>query len=565
LRSYVEHSRELGRFRPEPLAPGTLLAGRYRIGAEVSSGGTAIIYWAQDEELGVERIVKAINRRCADQAIASDWEDLVRAEARTLAQLDSRNIVTVHDILRDGERSYIVMDRVRGRDLESLLKELPASARGDSRGAQRVAWLARTLGREPPGEHQDQLDVKDWYVVVARIVGRAVAALELAHGREIRHRDLKPANLLLVAGGEPVLLDFGFGVGPTTESTVEGKLIGTPEYMAPEQFRERRIGDDPRTDVYQIGVLLQEFATLRRPFERDAPGFLEDKLAGRIRPPRDFDARIPAALAAICRKATAGTVEERYASARQMRVDLERFEAGQPPLHADFPLLRKGLAWGRWAARKPVVLVAGAAVALLIGVATFLGPSWFPPALQGVKSEGGALVPVVGSEITVGPGGVALGLRVVASQTSVLYAFQIYGDDGDARYIRPLPSADGLGHKVTGSRNIALLELGEEERYARDGFVVLACARPNARIEQYMNDLREGAGTFETRVPFVEADWLALLDGRTRGVPLSKLTAEERAVLEGAFSPPEELRDEDYAKAGIKPYRFIYPVIYKEH
>ena len=567
LREYVERSRRLGRFRPEPLAPGTLLEGRYRIGRELSSGGTAIIYLAQDEELGVERIVKAFNRRTGQPSIASGWEDLVRSEARTLAQLESRNIVTVHDILRDGERSLIVMDRVRGRDLENVLHQVVERGGERATGGARVALLAAAIGQEREGEFTELLDCADWYRVVARIVCRAAAALEEAHGRGVRHRDLKPANMLLVGGGEPVLLDFGFGANPATDSGLEQRLIGTPEYMAPEQFRERRIGVDPRTDVYQLGVLLQEFATLRRPFDATDSDFDERKRAGEIQAARHFDGRTPIALEAICRKATAGVLEERYASMRQLRIDLERFEAGKPPLYAAVSVARRALTWGRWIARKPAVVVGLAAAVLLVLGALMLWPSWSVPALTPTLAENGSLrYPEAGELIVVPPGGtVGLGLEVYASRASVLYAFEIYGDSSDGpRFIRPLPDGDVPWHRVSGRLGLPLLGLGGSERYAHEELLVFACERPRPRIERYIEELREGGGSFGARVPYDEARLLELPNASTRGVPLAKLSAQEQAALRSAFSAEgEELRDEDYAEAGIKPYRFSYTVQYQ--
>ncbi|MFT7486014.1 MAG: hypothetical protein ACI9F9_001867, partial [Candidatus Paceibacteria bacterium] len=191
LEKYLGHSVQQGSLRPKPLGVGTILADRYRIEGVHASGGTAIIYLAHDMEFDVERSIKAFNQKSNAACQAEDWEQLVLSEARTLAQLESRNIVKVHDIVRDGDRSYIVMDFVRGRDLEQVLEAVRGKVALAGSAKKTPSWLSDAIGAPMTGQYEDLLGGKDWYHCIARIIHRAVRALELAHAQGVRHRDLK--------------------------------------------------------------------------------------------------------------------------------------------------------------------------------------------------------------------------------------------------------------------------------------------------------------------------------------------------------------------------------------
>ena len=180
-------------------------------------------------------------------------------EARNLARLDHPGIVSVYDTGRaEGGFFYIVFKFIEGSDLKRRLQE------------GRLGW----------GES-------------ASLIAAVADALHHAHQNGIVHRDIKPANIMLDREGKPVVADFGgaltreaFGTGPT--------LVGTPNYMSPEQARRESHRVDARTDVYGLGAVLYEFLTGRTPFQATSRDELLDQIKHRPpTPPRDLDAAVP--------------------------------------------------------------------------------------------------------------------------------------------------------------------------------------------------------------------------------------------------------------------------------
>jgi serine/threonine-protein kinase len=301
---------------PGELVPGMRLDGRYEIRRELGRGGMGVVYVAFDRELEREVAVKVLRLQPGTEA--SDWTELFRREARTLARLNSRNIVTIHDAHR-GRRSYIVMDLVRGRDLLWILEEARQQrAELGPRSAASSEPLRRAIGRRTGGDHAEQLGERTHARTVARI-GRLMAlTLEHAHGAGVIHRDLKPQNVMLVPGGEPVLLDFGLASWGQ-EGSEEG-FRGTPEYMAPEQIESMRAGSDPRTDVYQLGLVLYEMLSLRRAYPRKSREELWPLFERIQKGQRDpLPSGVPRGLAAIVEKAMERDPARRYQTMRARR------------------------------------------------------------------------------------------------------------------------------------------------------------------------------------------------------------------------------------------------------
>ncbi len=270
------------------LLPGT----RYRLLGEIGAGAMGVVHEAYHVDLGRRLAVKVLSPEQSSSAAS----DRLRAEARAIARVEHENLVRLVDfgISSDG-RAFYAMEFLEGETLDRRI------ARGEELG-----W------RE-----------------VARLGVQACAALEAAHAAGVVHRDIKPANLFLTCAGTLKLLDFGVAKlarGIETES-LDGEalvVIGTPEYMAPEQARGGE--SDDRSDLYALGAVLYELVTGRLPFEAPSTvALLDEKTktkpeAPRLRAPQRG---IPTMLDKTISKAMEPSSDDRFQSAEEMRQALE--------------------------------------------------------------------------------------------------------------------------------------------------------------------------------------------------------------------------------------------------
>ncbi|TZF88272.1 serine/threonine-protein kinase, partial [Cognatilysobacter lacus] len=221
-----------GLYAQMDLAPGTLLAGRFRIERLLGVGGMGVVYRALDEALGVPVAVKLLRPEVAQRA---DAFERFRQELLLARQVSSPHVVRIHDIARhefaNGEARWLIsMDLIEGEPLDHRIDRGP-------------------------------LAVDD----AVRITRQVALGLEAAHARDVVHRDLKPANILIDADGNAYLTDFG--VARSIASSTRGStnsIVGTPDYLSPEQARGDPVG--PRSDLYALGLILHEMLTGERAF-----------------------------------------------------------------------------------------------------------------------------------------------------------------------------------------------------------------------------------------------------------------------------------------------------------
>ncbi len=264
---------------------------RYRAIETIGSGGMADVYKAVDEVLGRTVAVKVLHPRYATDP---NFVQRFRHEAASAANLSHPNIVNIYDWGQDGETYYIVMEYVRGTDLKALVEE---------RGA---------------------IDP----VKVAEYGAQVAAALSVAHGYDIIHRDIKPQNIVLTPDGQIKVMDFGIARAGNTNMTQTGSVLGTAQYVSPEQAQGRPLG--PTSDLYSLGIVLYELSTGRLPFDGDTPVSVALKQVNEPPiAPRTINPAIPASLEAVILKAMAKNPQDRYASAEEMRRDLIRVSQGQ--------------------------------------------------------------------------------------------------------------------------------------------------------------------------------------------------------------------------------------------
>ena len=217
----------------DELARGTLFAGRYEIIEELGAGGMGRVYRAFDKKLDEEVALKFLRPEIgADKRIV----DRFRNEIKIARKITHQNVCRMHDLGEEGKTLYITMEYVRGEDLKSLVHR---------------------TGRLTAGKA----------VLIARQVAEGMGQ---AHKLGVVHRDLKPGNVMIDKDGNAKIMDFGiarslYGGGVTAE----GAIIGTPEYMSPEQVEGKEV--DQRSDIYSLGIILYEMVTGRRPFEGDTP------------------------------------------------------------------------------------------------------------------------------------------------------------------------------------------------------------------------------------------------------------------------------------------------------
>jgi len=280
------------------IEPETIIDGRYRVISRLGSGGMADVYLATDQLLGREVAVKVLHHHFAED---QEFVERFRREASSAAALSHPNIVGIFDRGEWNETYYIAMEYVSGRSLKAIVRE------------------------------QGPLDPATSIDIVVQIL----LAAQFAHRRGVIHRDLKPHNVMLDEEGRVRVTDFGIARAGASDMTLTGSIMGTAQYLSPEQAQGYAVSD--ASDLYSVGVILYELLTGVVPFEGEtAVAIAFKQVAAMPRPPSELNPSLPASLDAVVLRALAKDPTARYADAGEL-INALQLERAALPAHSQAP------------------------------------------------------------------------------------------------------------------------------------------------------------------------------------------------------------------------------------
>jgi len=414
-----------------PLEPGTAFSGRYHVIRLLGMGGMGAVYQAWDDELGEAVAIKVIRPEITDDpGMARDIERRFKRELVTARQVTHRNVVRIHDLGEIAGIKYITMPYINGADLATVLK------REGRLPVRRALALARQI----------------------------VAGLRAAHEAGVVHRDLKPANVMIDPDENAVIMDFGIarsvaGAG----ATVAGAVVGTLEYMAPEQAMAQPV--DHRADIYSFGLILYDMLTGRRDATRaeSAVAELMKRMTQPLPPIRTREPSVPEPLETIITRCLAPDPAGRYQTTAALDAELSSLDVDGHTM-------------------------SGGALPTAPGTRPFTLPTPVLPAAPAVPKRAGLpwkwiaaglaalLVLATAATVFLRPGGTAAPSESAASKPLLLAVLPFHNASGTA-------SLNGLGPTLA---EMIRAEVGQSARLR----VV-----PSERIFQTLRDLRIGAET----------------------------------------------------------------------
>jgi serine/threonine protein kinase len=275
--------------------------GRYYLVREIGRGSFGTVYVARDPV--IDRNVAIKTRNAGPSAVSSKQaEAQFINEARAAGRLNHPNIITVFDASNEGGVIFIAMEYLQGSELSKLLDAGTQFSAADTAG---ICW-------------------------------KLADALAHAHKNGVVHRDINPSNIFMVAGNQPKIFDFGIARAPNRLqdqhsdeddapfTLFHDNLIGTPNYMSPEQATGRQV--DHLTDIYSLGAVMYEMLTQRKPFQSETTEKLLEAIAHKApQAPHDINRAIPLGLSQIAMKAMSKRPEKRYQNAQEMAQDIDKY------------------------------------------------------------------------------------------------------------------------------------------------------------------------------------------------------------------------------------------------
>jgi beta-lactam-binding protein with PASTA domain/predicted Ser/Thr protein kinase len=410
----------------------TLFDGRYRIVRKLGAGGMADVYLAEDQELGRRVAIKILNGRHAND---DQFIERFRREAKNAAALNHPNIVSIYDRGEAEDTYYIAMEFLDGRTLKELIV---------------------TRGKAPVN-------------VTIEYASQILSALRFAHRHGIVHRDIKPHNVLVDAEGRVKVTDFGIARAGTSQMTEAGSIVGTAQYLSPEQARGGEV--DQRSDLYSLGVVLYELLTGKTPFDGETPVEIAMKhLSNAPKPPSELRSDIPRELDMVVMRALAKDPDDRYQSADEMEADLERVARGAPVARTTSDSATRVLA-------VPPPMPADPTSATII--APVRGSAAAPPAVEDEELDGRG-----GPERPIWPWLVAIGFVIAA----VVAGFFVWQELSGSKATQPVELYTGehlaqAEQQIRAANLVPAVKHGSSEHYKK-GIVFKQNPEAGSKLEK---------------------------------------------------------------------------------
>jgi serine/threonine protein kinase len=501
--------------------------GKYRILSVLGKGGMGIVYKGLDPDIEREVAIKTIRLDSfLDGPEKEEMLGRVMREARAAGRLNHPNIITIYDVFRDNDLTFIVMQYVDGRTLQSLIES------------------GKLFSPEE----------------VLAILKPVAESLDFAHANGIVHRDIKPANILIDKAGTPFLADFGVARMETSTMTGPGTAVGTLSYMSPEQIMGKTV--DGRADFFALGVILYELLAGRKPFTGDNLSTIVYKIVhDEPQCVTDINQNLPPGYEKVIRRALAKNPDDRYQNGREMIADLEDPDHIAEATQA-YKLKTESSPAAKSGKRRPAVLVAGllllaalsgtvyvlisrgpgeASKRSAVGAAANAQPAIPPPA-------GGSAASAVPDEVTMGrlkamfDAGDFSGTAQLASD--ILKGFP--DSDTAQDYLNKASEKLNAAHvRSLLQTGIASFESGDFAACVKDMEGVLLLDGSNKEARGYLDRADRAISEKDIRA-LVErrraAEEKEDIEGLLRDLDSTELMAQERANYELIFNTEDQIR-----------------------